>query len=230
MDYRVENKYIVDEAQIEYLKVRLSECMKADAHGDDGSYLIRSVYFDDMYDTALQDTIAGVDNRFKYRIRTYDNDTNVINLELKKMIHGYKHKDSTALTKEEANLYINGQLPAPKKEDEALKKEFYSYISCNNSKPKIIVEYERTALVERIGNVRITFDKNIGACSKVEAFYDKIMPVVPVMEEGYHILEVKYDELLPDYILRILKEVSLSKTSYSKYYQARLRPTLGELI
>lgn len=230
MDYRVENKYIVSENQIEYLKIRLAQCMNPDENGDNGSYLIRSVYFDDSYDTALNDTLAGVDNRFKYRIRTYNNDKGVINLELKKMLHGYKNKESVKLSFEESLEYLNGRTPTLRNDDAALKKKFYSYIACNNAKPKIIVEYERTAFIERMGNVRITFDKNIGACSNTGAFYDRIMPVVPVMEMGYHILEVKFDEFIPDYITRILKEVSLTRTSYSKYVEARVRPTLGELV
>ena len=41
------------------------------------------------------------------------------------------------------------------------------------------------------------------------------------MEAGAHILEIKYDELLPDYIRKILDIGSLQRTAFSKYYFAR---------
>lgn len=230
MDYRVEQKYIVNEGQIEYLKNRLSEVMKPDIHSENGDYLIRSVYFDDCFDSCLTDTTEGFDNRIKYRIRTYNNDTGVIKLERKESKHGYKHKDSLTISKEEADILLKGQVPSVLSDTPELLKRFASFIQLKAARPKVIVEYERTALVEEMGNVRITFDKNISGCSDIESFYDRIMPVIPVMDRGYHILEVKYDELIPDMIGSILKEVSLTRTSYSKYTQARIKPTIGELI
>ena len=84
-----------------------------------------------------------------------------------------------------------------------------------------IVEYEREAFVEKNGNVRITFDMNIGASYDVKRFFDKDIYAGPTMEAGAHILEVKYDELLPDYIRKILDIGSLQRTAFSKYYFAR---------
>ena len=70
MDYRVENKYLIYEDEIAYLKARLESIMKKDEHGLNGSYLVRSIYFDDLKDSAYRQNEAGSDNRSKFRIRT----------------------------------------------------------------------------------------------------------------------------------------------------------------
>ena len=61
--YRVEDKYIIYEDQISYLTSRLKEIMAYDAHSQSGGYLIRSVYFDDLHDSALFENEGGVDER-----------------------------------------------------------------------------------------------------------------------------------------------------------------------
>ena len=89
-------------------------------------------------------------------------------------------------------------------------------------RPKIIIDYERTAFVDSVGNVRITFDRNIAACNRWEAFLEEKVPgMVPVLETGIHVLEVKYDEFLPDHIAQLLELGSLNRTAFSKYYLGR---------
>lgn len=84
-----------------------------------------------------------------------------------------------------------------------------------------IVEYERVAFVEELGNVRVTLDRNIGGNSKVTDFVKPEVKLPPALPVGMHILEVKYDELLPDPITRVLRSVPLQRTSFSKYYYTR---------
>lgn len=221
MEYRVENKYIVSETQIAYLKAELENVMAYDSNMTGNSYLIRSVYFDDVKDSNLFDNESGVDEREKFRIRTYNNDSTLIHLEQKGKTHGYTSKRSEAITYEDCRMYLQGFIPVPSKKDGFLKKKFYALTNINQLRPKCIVEYERTAFTEYAGNVRITFDRNISGTSDTATFFDEILPAVPTFLTGQHILEVKYDELLPDYIKRILNSVSLQRTAYSKYYYVR---------
>ena len=88
--------------------------------------------------------------------------------------------------------------------------------------PKVIVEYERTAFVGRVGNVRVTFDRNIAASNAVSAFLQPRAPLTPVLPAGQHVLEVKFDELLPDPVAQVLELGSLQQTAFSKYYLSRL--------
>ena len=89
--------------------------------------------------------------------------------------------------------------------------------------PKVIIAYERTAFVHPSGNVRITFDRNIMASRNREEFLeDRVSGMVPVLPAGMHVLEVKYDEFLPDTIAQQLEIGKLRKTAFSKYYLGRL--------
>lgn len=98
---------------------------------------------------------------------------------------------------------------------------FYLYMHGKGVRPKVIVEYDRTAFVNQAGNVRITFDQNIRCSPHIERFFEPNLYAVPVMETGMHVLEVKYDELLPDYIAQTLEVGTLQQTAFSKYYLSR---------
>ena len=229
MYYRVEDKYIVYEDQIAYLKERLKDIMERDSHSRDGSYLIRSIYFDDMRDSALHEIESGIDDRSKIRIRSYNADDSFIRLEEKSKKSGFTHKESVVISKET----VKGLIEKPSlaqahqssgyllNEDGFLFRKVYASMNTRLLHPVNIVEYEREAFVEKNGNVRITFDRNIGASTDVGSFFDKNIRAVPAMEAGAHVLEVKYDELLPDYIRKIIDFGSLQRCAFSKYYYAR---------
>ena len=88
-------------------------------------------------------------------------------------------------------------------------------------RPVVIVEYVRIPYVYKNGNVRITLDTNIASSSAVETFLDPHISGRPVLPVGQQLLEVKYDEYLPDFIYRSLMLPSLRQTAFSKYYICR---------
>lgn len=215
---------------MEYLKLRLKELMKPDSNMKSGSYLIRSVYFDDMHYSGLYANEDGADDREKFRIRTYDNLSDIIKLELKGKKSGYTSKESCLVDKEFVETCIKngnnvctdsiGNIKLSKDTNQLIKK-LWTKNRLNLLHPVCIVEYERTAFIEALGNVRITFDKNIGMSNNVSSFFEDNIGAVPVLPKGQHILEVKYDEFLPEYIKEILDTGVVQKTAFSKYYYAR---------
>ena len=229
MYYRVEDKYIVYEDQIAYLRERLKDIMERDSHSRGGSYLIRSIYFDDMKNSALYEIESGIDDRSKIRIRSYNADDSFIRLEEKRKKSGFTHKESVMISKETVRSLIERPSLAQAhqasrsllNEDGFLFRRVYASMNTRLLHPVNIVEYEREAFVEKNGNVRITFDRNIGASTDVSRFFDKSIEAVPTMDAGAHVLEVKYDELLPDYIRKIIDFGSLQRCAFSKYYYAR---------
>ena len=52
--------------------------------------------------------------------------------------------------------------------------------------------------------------------------FDRNLPMVPVMEEPLIILEVKFDEYLPDMIKYALQAVETRTEAYSKYQLSRM--------
>lgn len=83
MKFRHEIKHEISLTDYLVLRQRLSAVAQKDIHGDNGSYQIRSLYFDDFLDTALMEKVNGVNIREKFRLRYYDDDTSYIRLEKK---------------------------------------------------------------------------------------------------------------------------------------------------
>ena len=67
--YRHELKYLISWADKAELTARMSPVLKPAPHATNGGYFIRSLYFDDYWNTAYEEKDAGVLLRKKYRIR-----------------------------------------------------------------------------------------------------------------------------------------------------------------
>ena len=93
--------------------------------------------------------------------------------------------------------------------------------------PVVIVEYQRFAYVEKNGNVRITFDENIGSSKEINKFLEKQMIMRPILKSGQSVLEVKWDAFLPSYIKEHMQMETLQWSSFSKYYLCRKYNTYG---
>ena len=224
--YRNELKYICTEAELRILESRIKAICKRDPHVDEtGTYDIRSIYFDDLNDTCFKENEAGTDPRSKYRIRIYNGDASRITLEKKSKSHGMTNKESISLNREQFDAIMEGNSKGifNGETTSSLLNEFELKMHMTGLRPKVIVAYRRTPFVYTAGNVRITFDRNIGHSTSLETFFDKDLPLFPVLANGTHVLEVKYDELLPDYIYEILNLDNLIYTNFSKYYLSRKR-------
>lgn len=222
MEYRVENKYLVSDGDLAVLEARLKSVMEPDAHQEGSCYEIRSVYFDDILDNGMLENDAGLDCRRKYRIRIYDPSADVIHLEIKEKTAGLTKKESCNLTKEECDRILDGSIPFRMDCRGPLNKLLLQ-MRCTKMEPKVIIAYERTAYVHPTGNVRVTFDRNIMASPYCDDFFEeRVIGMTPVLPSGMHVLEVKYDELLPDYIAQQLQIGKLRQTAFSKYYLGRM--------
>ena len=222
IDYRVENKYLVTDADLLLLCGRLKTVMSQDIHQEGDCYDIRSLYFDDAWDRCMDENEAGVDQREKYRIRIYDPREDVIHLEIKEKNRGLTKKRACDLSRDEYVAIMEGSLPL-NLDGRAPLNTLQLQMRYSRMEPKVIIAYERTAFVHPSGNVRITFDRNIMASRCLEDFLeDRVSGMTPVLPAGMHVLEVKYDEFLPDVIAKQLEIGKLRKTAFSKYYLGRL--------
>lgn len=222
MEYRVENKYIVSDKDISLIKGRLNGFLQKDSHQFGESYLIRSLYFDTYNEKCISENDSGVDDRKKYRIRTYGESDGFIRLEIKEKRNSLTKKSSCMVTKAEAEALASMDCFAkdlPNFGERRVLNEFLLERKCKGLLPKAVIEYERSAYVYKTGNVRITIDRNVSASSDLYSFFlPKTYSLVPVMPKGWHILEVKYDELIPDFILQMLQINTLERCTFSKYY------------
>lgn len=226
--YREELKFLCSQHQLDILFERLKVVMNFDKNQIGKSYRIRSLYFDDYYDSALHENESGVDNRKKFRIRVYENPKENINLEIKYKLKGKTLKESCPLTMAQYDDIMINSLPFDSNYPKPLML-LYLESQTRLMKPKIIVEYERTVFVDFPGNVRVTYDRNISYGDRLEDFFKDRIDLVPLLPKNIHVLEVKYDEFLPDYTAQLLEIGSLSRTSFSKYYLSRMSAK-GETI
>lgn len=225
MEYRNELKFEISNFELTRIKYRLLPLMHTDNHQDTAGYQIRSLYFDDLYDSCMFEKEAGISYREKYRLRIYNNDLDYIRLEkktkyadlTKKTVQRLTMSDYEAILANDIN-YLHSVLS---QNTGTLLEEFVLKILHKKFTPKCIVSYDRFAFTEETGNVRITFDQNIAGSKQVEKWVQPNVFSVPVMPPMHQILEIKYNELLPHYILQALDLGCLHRQSFSKYYITR---------
>ena len=158
--FRHEYKYHINTMDYISLKNKLNKFMCLDNNAINGfDYNIRSLYFDDFKNTALFEKLLGLKDRYKFRIRIYNNKLDVIKLE-KKIKHGHLvAKQWTSISKEECEKILLRDFNFINNQSHPVLKEFYGHVKASNLTPKVIVDYDREAYTYKAGNVRITFDK-----------------------------------------------------------------------
>ena len=221
--FRREWKFICAEASLNAVEQKLSAVLNLDSHTESGSsYSIHSLYFDDYTDSSMRGNDAGSFRKDKYRIRYYRNDPKTLHLEKKCRRGERSGKLSYRLTEEECLLLAEGQFENIfwRAEDPMLR-EFCACGMSRLMRPKAIIDYERTAYVDELLHIRITFDRNITASDDTGSFLTQDYQRYPVMSGRQHILEVKFDSVLPRYLKSILSSEELERTAFSKYYMGR---------
>ena len=219
--FRHELKYPISAGQVQLLKNRMAHLIPLDSHAGAGGYTIRSLYFDDYDNRCFRENEDGTDPREKFRIRIYNHSADRITLECKRKERGKTHKTSCPLTVEQTRHLMAGKpLPDIAAQPPLLQKLTVQMLT-RGLRPVVIVEYDRIPYVYKNGNVRITLDTNIASSTDIGSFLEETIRKRPVMPAGQQLLEVKYDEYLPDFIYRSLQLHSLRQTAFSKYYICR---------
>lgn len=217
MAVRHEEKYIISYRQYLLVKQRAMALLTPDAHGDSGSYLVTSVYFDDLHDTALAEKQDGLALHRKFRLRSYDCSGAVIKLERKDKRGILTEKQTAALRPEELAALSDGDLSrlTGKAYDLA------AQIRAGGLRPVVAVRYERDAFFHAGSDFRLTFDRRVEAlgpdfCCLTEAE----VPGVPVLGGDQVIMEIKYGERIPVFA-RKLTHIDGQQLSVSKYALCR---------
>lgn len=219
--YRNEWKFYCTDYDMAILEARIRHIMQRDIHQTDNAYQIRSVYFDDYENHCYYENLGGLSRRKKFRIRTYNHKADTIRLEIKYKINNMTRKDGCLITKETCADLLSGR-PLPIEPSDSLPlKRLKTEIQTNGMHPVEIVEYERTAYVYPVGNVRVTFDRNISASSQFSDFLSERVPLIPCMPPGIHLVEIKFDEFLPDFLKVLLETGRLTQVAFSKYVLCR---------
>ena len=217
---RHELKYICTDTELRLIEQRIRPILKPDSHADEnGEYLIRSVYFDDLERTCFYENQNGIDPRAKFRIRVYNCSKERISLEKKKKNRGMTGKTSCALNYDTCMKMLRGESIRDHLGAHPLLDE---WILCSESKllrPVMLGEYVRKPYIYRLGNVRVTFDKHISASANCTELFAHDIARISVLPTGYHVLEVKYDDFLPDVIYQSMDCYGhFRQSTFSKFF------------
>lgn len=220
--YRHELKHEITYMDMLNIRQRLRAFASFDPHAPDGHYHIRSLYFDNLSDKALREKIDGVNAREKFRIRYYNGDTGFINLEKKSRLNGLGTKYSSRLSAEQSQAIIDGDIDWMMDTNDPLIQELYLKMIYQGLRPRTIVDYEREPYVYAPGNVRVTFDYDIRTGLESVDFLNPERTTITAGGQSPIIMEVKWDDYLPDVIRAVVQTPGRRAEAFSKYARCRM--------
>jgi hypothetical protein len=218
---RHEIKFFLSVTDAIWLSAKLAFALDRDKNADaDGSYLVRSLYLDDAFDSAYYDKVFGMPSRDKYRIRLYNLDDRAILLERKRKLGDLIQKDSAQISRRLADRVMDGDPTGFEKVDNPLVQDLYREMRTKLLRPVILVDYAREAFCHPAENARVTIDRWLRAGPRTGLF-DPIVPTLPALDVDQAILEVKFDRVLPEFIAQLLWDAPASRSAISKYVACR---------
>ena len=219
MAERHEEKYLIDYRQYAQLKARANQVLNPDPHGQNGSYTITSLYYDDFKNTALLEKQDGLSVHTKFRLRTYDGNADLIRLE-RKVKQGVMTKKQSAMIQPEQLTFLGmpgwdlSRLPA---EAQPLALQMLS----GGMRPATAIRYRRDAFLFPGTDLRLTFDTSLEILPADPAsLFQTDRMGIPVLDGNTVIMEIKYNTHLPAFV-RQLTAISAQALSVSKYALCR---------
>lgn len=221
--FRHEHKYYIPLHQALDIASHLNGIMRRDPHSDEtGKYLISSVYFDNYENRALKASEFGVARRHKFRIRAYNRSDSFISLEKKEKVRDLCKKTSVRIDRGIYDNIMYGDGSLLRTLNDPVADEFYVALRSQLYRPKTIVEYTRRVFVHPISDTRVTIDTGIkGSSAGCDLFCDS-GSLVYTVSPARAVLEVKYNDFLPEFIASVLPHFGATiQTSICKYVFGR---------
>lgn len=220
---RHEEKYILTYAQYALLRQRAIQVLQPDSHGENGTYTITSLYFDDPEDTGLYEKLDGLALHSKFRVRTYDSSDRFIKLERKDKQGILTQKISAPIQKDQLALLTQS---GAWDQFSGTARDLVQQLQAKAFRPVVAIRYTRDAYYYPGSDFRLTFDRNIEAIPPdARALSDATLQGIPAIEPGSVVMEIKYGSHIPAFA-RKLTRVQAPQLSLSKY--ALCREQLGE--
>jgi hypothetical protein len=223
---RYEVKYYITTSEYKIITNRLAPLITIDKNHIDDGYLIRSLYFDDMYASALNEKIDGLYHRRKYRIRIYNHDLSKIKLECKEKVGKMIIKTSEVISVDNVKSMFKEDYSFLVEEDDSsdislFRKKLYARTRTNLLKPSVIVDYNREAYIMDSGNVRLTFDKHIRAGVYSTDLMNRNLTTIQVLPDDCFVFEVKYTNYLPTVVKQLIQSTKVQKSAISKFVMCK---------
>lgn len=227
---RYEKKYMLTRQQYEAIRQRLEPCMEEDQYG---LHTIRNIYYDTEDDELIRTSLEKPKYKEKFRVRCYGepNAESDYFLEIKKKYKGIVNKRRIVMKPQEAKAYLeNGEKP---REQSQIFREVDYVWNHYQLIPKIYLAYDRIALFgKEDAEFRVTFDQNIRS-RDFALTLEKDTETTKLLKDGYYLMEVKISNAMPLWFVKILTELEIRSTSFSKYgnvYRRNLEKNGGRKV
>lgn len=223
--YRFEFKYPVSSAQGQMLEQEIIAAgLYRDSHAtyDDGSYDVTSLYYDSYNLFDFDEKVGGFRERKKVRLRIYEpylENSSYGFLEIKHKFGMRNRKSKIKLTREDLDAFLlEGKRVllerAWQESEQNVKDIILSHLIRRSVRPTAFVTYRRSAYATPDTSIRITFDRELHTKgSENLSVHEFLLPVAP----NVTIMEVKYQDLLPHWMKRVILSHNLKHRPFSKY-------------
>lgn len=220
---RVEKKYLIDEDTYIKLEQKIKDHIVPDEYGQS---TICNIYYDTPDKRLIRTSLEKPVYKEKFRVRSYGTASceSTVFVELKKKYKGVVYKRRTGMTLEQSDEFINKQVFTNK--NHQIQKEINYFLNFYKGiAPAMFISYDRVAYYGKDNpDLRITFDKNI-IYREEELSLDKGVWGTHLLNKGERIMEIKIPGAMPLWLSKILNDLKIYPTSFSKYGTAYRRVT-----
>lgn len=225
---RWELKYLVSEELAMAAREFLRSYLELDGFGakrTDLSYTIHNLYLDSEDLTLYRDTVNGTKNRYKLRLRFYeDNPAAPVFFEIKRRMNDAILKQRGGVKRAAVKAVLAGQLPASEElvsgdlRQLAAVQRFVQRAAETRAVPVAHVAYEREAWISPTDNsVRVTFDRRVRIAPEFAARFTADMDHPVAVFDPLVVLELKFTGRFPDWFRELVRVFNLMQESASKY-------------
>lgn len=238
---RFEFKYLLSEETALSLREYIGMYLDMDEAGvgrPDYAYRVNSIYVDSDRLYTFRDWVNSNRNRFKLRMRFYDEhaDTPVF-LEIKRRVSSCILKQRCAIRKSAGFLVLAGQFPplediiSRDAKGQVALERFIELVGALRARPKALVTYLREAYIDPINDgVRVTMDREVRIIPRSELTYSLNMDGYVQPFGNRVILELKFNNRYPDWFADMCRKFELTRGAAAKYCEglaAMGHPELG---
>ena len=220
---RFEKKFILTAEQYNKLLPILLDYMNLDKHCKIGqNYNIYNIYYDTLNNDVIRHSISKPYYKEKLRLRSYNIPNSLddkVFLELKKKINGIVNKRRVVMTLGEVYEFLeNRKKPNfDDYENNQVIREIEYYLSKNKVYPNVYIGYSRKALFGKDDKeFRVTFDNEITA-RRNDLYLTSGCFGYDILGENKYLMEVKFLGSIPLWFTKILSDLKIYNTHYSKY-------------
>jgi len=225
---RFEHKYVINEDVALGIRDFVSSYLQIDSYGatqPNLSYPVHSLYLDSPGMRTYQETINGDRNRYKLRIRFYEQMDNApIFFEIKRRYNNVIAKKRAIVHRSAANDVARGFIPSYASLVESSAEQldalfdFTNLVNNLQAEPKVHVAYFREAWVGHGENkIRVTIDRSVRSePQNFVSFTPDMRNPKPVFGNDL-ILELKFTNRFPNWFKELVQVFGLRQGGAAKY-------------